>query len=146
MEFDFLLFLVVGFLAQIIDGALGMAYGVVSTTVLLSFGVAPANASATVHAAELFTTLASAASHAWHRNIDRSLFWRLAPAGAIGGIVVVLTMLLLTVALDTTVAAIGSIAPMPFTTTLIDGVGRQSSGLIGPGDAIVPVVLLEAQG
>jgi uncharacterized membrane protein YfcA len=87
MSLDFLLFVVVGFLAQIVDGALGMAYGVVSTTVLLSFGVAPANASASVHAAELFTTLASAASHLWHRNVDRALFWRLAPAGIIGGVV-----------------------------------------------------------
>jgi uncharacterized membrane protein YfcA len=64
-----------------------MAYGVVSTTVLLSFGVAPANASASVHAAELFTTFASAASHLWHRNVDKHLFWRLAPAGVVGGIV-----------------------------------------------------------
>ncbi len=87
MSLDFLLFVVVGFLAQIVDGALGMAYGVVSTTVLLSFGVAPANASASVHAAELFTTLASAASHLWHRNVDRRLFWRLAPAGVVGGVV-----------------------------------------------------------
>jgi uncharacterized membrane protein YfcA len=44
---DFLLFLAVGFLAQIVDGALGMAYGVISSTVLLSFGVPPATASAT---------------------------------------------------------------------------------------------------
>jgi len=87
MSLDFLLFVVVGFLAQIVDGALGMAYGVVSTTVLLSFGVAPANASASVHAAELFTTLASAASHLWYRNVDRRLFWRLAPAGVVGGVV-----------------------------------------------------------
>jgi uncharacterized protein len=87
MSLDFLTFVVVGFLAQIVDGALGMAYGVVSTTVLLSFGVAPANASASVHVAELFTTCASAASHIWHRNVDRRLFWRLAPAGIVGGVV-----------------------------------------------------------
>ena len=77
----------VGFLVQIVDGSLGMAYGVVSTTVLLSFGVAPANASASVHVAELFTTMASAGSHLWHRNIDKALFWRLAPAGVLGGAV-----------------------------------------------------------
>jgi len=86
MSLDFLIFVVVGFLAQIVDGALGMAYGVVSTTVLLSFGVAPASASASVHAAELFTTLASAGSHLWHGNVDKRLFWRLAPAGVVGGI------------------------------------------------------------
>jgi uncharacterized membrane protein YfcA len=87
MSLDFLIFVVVGFLAQIVDGALGMAYGVVSTTVLLSFGVAPANASASVHAAELFTTFASAVSHLWHRNVDLRLLWRLAPAGVVGGVV-----------------------------------------------------------
>ncbi|ODA66365.1 Sulfite exporter TauE/SafE [Methyloligella halotolerans] len=75
---DFTLFAAVGFIAQLVDGALGMAYGVVSTTVLLSFGVPPANASASVHVAELFTTGASGASHLWHRNVDRRLFWRLA--------------------------------------------------------------------
>jgi uncharacterized membrane protein YfcA len=86
MTWDFLLFAAVGFLAQMVDGALGMAYGVVSTTVLLSFGVAPANASASVHTAEFFTTAASAASHLWHGNVDKRLFWKLAPAGIVGGV------------------------------------------------------------
>ena len=53
---DFLLFVAVGLVAQMVDGAIGMAYGVTSTTVLLSFGVSPAMASACVHAAETFTT------------------------------------------------------------------------------------------
>lgn len=87
MEDSFLLFAVVGFLAQIVDGALGMAYGVVSSSVLLSFGVPPAAASASVHAAELFTTAASAGSHALHRNVNWSLFRKLAPAGVLGGVV-----------------------------------------------------------
>jgi uncharacterized membrane protein YfcA len=52
---EFFIFALVGFLAQIVDGALGMAYGVVSSTMLLSFGVPPAAASASVHAAEMFT-------------------------------------------------------------------------------------------
>jgi uncharacterized membrane protein YfcA len=82
---DFVLFLLVGFLAQAVDGALGMAYGVVCSTVLLSFGVSPAHASASVHAAELFTTAASGSAHLYHRNIDWKLFWRLAPAGILGG-------------------------------------------------------------
>lgn len=82
---DFLLFAVVGFLAQIVDGALGMAYGVISSTTLLSFGVTPAHASAAVHAAELFTTAASGSAHMLHRNIDWRLFSRLAPAGVFGG-------------------------------------------------------------
>lgn len=83
---DFILFLVVGFLAQAIDGALGMAYGVISSTTLLAFGVSPAHASASVHAAELFTTAASGSSHLYHRNIDWKLFWRLMPFGVIGGV------------------------------------------------------------
>ena len=87
MEDSFLLFAVVGFLAQIVDGALGMAYGVVSSSVLLSFGVPPAAASASVHAAELFTTAASAGSHVWHRNVNWRLFRTLAPVGILGGVV-----------------------------------------------------------
>ncbi len=86
MEDSFLLFLVVGFLAQIVDGALGMAYGVVSSSVLLAFGVPPAAASASVHAAEVFTSAASASSHIWHKNVDWRLFRILAPAGILGGV------------------------------------------------------------
>lgn len=82
---DFLLFVVIGFIAQIIDGAAGMAYGLISTTVLLSVGISPPAASASVHAAEVFTTGASAVSHWRFGNIDKRLFWRLAPAGMIGG-------------------------------------------------------------
>lgn len=82
----FLLFLAVGFLAQLIDGALGMAYGVISSSVLLAFGVPPAQASAMIHAAECVTTGASGASHMAHKNIDWTLFWRLAPAGIVGGV------------------------------------------------------------
>jgi uncharacterized membrane protein YfcA len=82
---DFVLFLVVGLLAQVVDGALGMAYGVVSSTVLLAFGVSPAHASAAVHAAEVFTTAASGGSHLYHRNVDWALFWRLMPFGVLGG-------------------------------------------------------------
>lgn len=82
---EFILFLLVGILAQGIDGATGMAYGVISSTVLLSFGVMPAHASAAVHSAEVFTTAASGTSHLYHRNIDWKLFWWLAPFGIFGG-------------------------------------------------------------
>ncbi len=85
MSNDLLLFVLIGFAAQIIDGAIGMAYGLISTTVLLSLGVPPATASASVHAAEVFTTGASSASHWRFGNIDRRLLLRLAPAGMIGG-------------------------------------------------------------
>jgi uncharacterized protein len=60
---EFILFLGIGFIAQLIDGALGMAYGVLSNTALLAIGLPPAQASALVHTAEVFTTAASAASH-----------------------------------------------------------------------------------
>jgi hypothetical protein len=82
---DLLLFVAVGLAAQLVDGAIGMAYGVTSTSVLLSLGVPPATASAAVHAAETFTTGASGLAHLHLRNIDRNLLWRLAIPGMIGG-------------------------------------------------------------
>ncbi len=82
---EFLLFLLVGFVAQAVDGALGMAYGVISSTVLISTGVSPAHASAAVHVAEVFTTGAAGASHHYYRNIDWRLMARLAPFGILGG-------------------------------------------------------------
>lgn len=84
---DFLLFAAVGFAAQMVDGALGMAYGVVCSTVLLSLGVPPATASASVHASKVFTGAASALSHIGHKNVNFKLLVPLAIAGAIGGIV-----------------------------------------------------------
>ncbi len=81
-----LIYVLVGLAAQLIDGALGMAYGVTSTTFLLSTGVGPAAASASVHMAEVFTTLVSGISH-WHiGNVDRSLFRRLVVPGVLGGV------------------------------------------------------------
>ncbi|MBM4425056.1 MAG: sulfite exporter TauE/SafE family protein [Chloroflexi bacterium] len=85
MENNILLFAVVGFLAQIIDGTLGMAYGVSSTTFLLSIGVSPAAASASVHTAEIFTTAVSGLSHWRMGNVDRQLLKRLLLPGVIGG-------------------------------------------------------------
>lgn len=79
------LYVIIGFLAQMIDGAIGMAYGVTATSVLLSAGVPPATASACVHAAETFTTGASGIAHWKLGNVDRQLLWRLALPGAIGG-------------------------------------------------------------
>ncbi len=76
-----------GFVAQLIDGALGMAYGVTASSLLLTFGVTPAAASATVHAAECFTTGASAISHHAFENIDRLLFRRLLFPGVLGAII-----------------------------------------------------------
>lgn len=82
----FWLFLAVGFTAQLIDGALGMAYGVVSASMLLALGVPPANVSASVHASKVFTGAASAAAHTMHKNVVRRLFIPLAVAGVLGGL------------------------------------------------------------
>jgi hypothetical protein len=82
---DVLFYVAVGFAAQIVDGAIGMAYGVTASTVLLSTGVPPATASACVHAAETFTTGASGLAHWRLGNIDRRLVLRLMIPGMIGG-------------------------------------------------------------
>jgi uncharacterized protein len=81
------IFAVIGFIAQMVDGALGMAFGVIASSSLMAFGVPPALASAAVHAAEIVTTGVSGASHVWHRNVDRGMFLRLAIAGVGGGVV-----------------------------------------------------------
>ncbi len=78
-------FALVGLIAQLIDGSLGMAYGVSSTTFLLSLGIPPALASASVHTAEVLTTAVSGVSHFRLGNINASLFRRLVIPGAIGG-------------------------------------------------------------
>lgn len=81
---DLLQYIAIGFAAQLVDGALGMAYGVTASSLLLGAGVPPAITSATVHAAECFTTGASAASHHAFGNIDKRLFKRLLLPGIIG--------------------------------------------------------------
>jgi uncharacterized protein len=77
----------VGLLAQLVDGALGMAYGITSTSFLLSVGVPPAAASASVHLAEVFTTGLSGLSHWRLGNVNKSLFKRLLIPGVAGGVV-----------------------------------------------------------
>jgi uncharacterized membrane protein YfcA len=80
-------FVGVGFLAQLVDGALGMAFGVITNTMLVSvLGLAPARASASVHLVEAFTTAASAISHTFHKNVNWKLFVRLVGPGMIGGV------------------------------------------------------------
>ena len=79
-------FILIGFAAQLVDGALGMAYGQISSTLLISLGVPPATASASVHTAETFTTAVSGISHVAHRNVDWRLFVRIAIPGIIGGV------------------------------------------------------------
>ena len=77
----------VGLLAQVVDGALGMAYGVTSTAFLLSTGVPPAAASASVHLAEVFTTGFSGLSHWKLGNVNKALFRRLLIPGVIGAVI-----------------------------------------------------------
>src|SRR5690606_28906009 len=79
----FLWLLLAGFLAQLVDGALGMAYGVTSNTVLLSFGLSPKLASAAVHTAEVFTTGISGLSHIRFGNFDKKLFLKLIIPGVL---------------------------------------------------------------
>ncbi len=87
MTNDLLLFIAIGFAAQMVDGAIGMAYGITATTALLSMGVAPATASAAIDMAEVFTTAASGAAHWRMGNVDRRLVVRLAVPGAAGAAV-----------------------------------------------------------
>ncbi len=87
MEFgnEFYWFILIGLGAQLVDGALGMAFGLVSSSVLLSMGLPPAAVSASIHTAEVFTTGASGVSHLVAGNVERKLFLRLALPGALGG-------------------------------------------------------------
>jgi uncharacterized membrane protein YfcA len=82
---DILIYVLFGFLAQMIDGSLGMAYGVTSNSLLLSIGVPPSAASASVHISEVFTTLVSGVSHFRLGNLNKALIQRLVIPGVIGG-------------------------------------------------------------
>jgi len=88
IDFAYLLpFIGVGFAAQLVDGALGMAFGVISNTLLVGvLGVPPAMASQRVHVVECFTTATSGISHLLHGNVDKALFFRLLVPGVLGGI------------------------------------------------------------
>ena len=83
---DFVAFATVGFLAQLIDGALGMGYGVICSILLLATGVPPVQTPASVHAAKLFTSATAGTSHYLNGNVDRKLMFQLAIAGVIGGV------------------------------------------------------------
>lgn len=84
---DLLMFAAIGFAAQLVDGALGMAFGVITNTLLVGLmGLPPAQASQRVHVVECFTTAISGISHLLHRNIDGKLFLRLLIPGVLGGV------------------------------------------------------------
>ncbi|MDQ7309015.1 sulfite exporter TauE/SafE family protein [Stenotrophomonas sp. Sm3119] len=82
---EFWWFILIGLGAQLVDGALGMAFGLVSSSVMLSMGLPPAQVSASIHTAEVFTIGASGVSHLAAGNVDKRLFLRLALPGAVGG-------------------------------------------------------------
>lgn len=126
---DLLIFAAVGFFAQLIDGALGMGYGVISSVVLLASGVPPSHTSASVHAAKLFTTAASGASHIIHGNVDRRILIILSVAGTIGGILGALVLV--------NVAG-GSIRPFVFGYLMIMGFVIIWRGLMFPANKTVP--------
>lgn len=84
---EFLTYVLVGVGAQLIDGALGMAYGVSASSFLLSVGVTPAAASAAVHVSEVFTTGASGLSHLTFKNVNKRLFKAMVIPGVIGAMV-----------------------------------------------------------
>ena len=87
MDYAIFTFVIVGFIAQMVDGCLGMAYGVSSTTFLLSIGISPVAASASVHTAEIFTTGVSGISHLRFGNVDKKLFKKLIIPGILGGVI-----------------------------------------------------------
>lgn len=86
MDSSILIFIMAGFVAQLIDGALGMAYGVSATTFLLSFGVSPVAASASVHASEIFTSGVSGWMHLKFGNVNSKLFKNIVLPGVLGAI------------------------------------------------------------
>jgi len=87
IDYTFLQFIVIGFVAQLIDGTLGMAYGVSCSTLLMNFGVSPKVATASVHTAEVFTTGVSGLAHLRFKNIDKQLFFRIVITGVIGAVI-----------------------------------------------------------
>ena len=126
---DFLMFAGVGFFAQLIDGALGMGYGVISSTVLLATGVPPAHTSASVHAAKFFTTAASGMSHIIHGNVDRRILVVLSIAGGIGGIIGALVLVNISA---------GAIRPYVFGYLAIMGLVIIWRGMMLPGSKAIP--------
>jgi uncharacterized membrane protein YfcA len=86
IDSSILIYMLGGFIAQMIDGSLGMAYGVSATSFLMAMGLTPAAASASVHASEIFTSGASGLSHLKFGNVNKKLFRYLLLPGVLGAI------------------------------------------------------------
>lgn len=91
----FLAFLFTGFLAQMVDGALGMGYGVVSAICLISFGVSPVSVSAAIHTSEVFSSGISGYSHYRFGNVNKKLFWHLVIPGVAGAVLGAIALVVL---------------------------------------------------
>jgi uncharacterized membrane protein YfcA len=137
---DILAFVVVGFLAQLIDGALGMGFGVISSSILLAQGIPPPLASASVNAAKLPTTGTAALSHAYNRNVDWRIARKLCLFGTAGGIsgALLLTSLkgaMLAYLVNAYLAFIGVLIVyrgfMNYTPRLVSGERTRTIGLVG---------------
>lgn len=87
LDWNMLVYIAIGFFAQLVDGTIGMAYGICSTTFLTFSGISVGIASASVHAAEVITTFVSSLAHFRMKNIDGELFKRLLVPGIIGGVI-----------------------------------------------------------
>ena len=111
---EFWAFALVGFFAQLVDGALGMGFGVISASVLLAQGVPPALASASVNAAKLPTTGTAALSHYLHKNLDWKIVRALSIYGGLGGILGALLLTSVMVgALGVTIGHVASTVAQP---------------------------------
>lgn len=94
-NWQFLLFVLSGFLAQMVDGTLGMGYGVTSATCLMTFGISPVSVSAAIHTSEIFTTATSGYSHYRFGNVNKKLFKHLVIPGALGAVLGALMLVFL---------------------------------------------------
>ena len=86
MAHALLISILVGLAGQIVDGTLGMAYGVTCSSFLLALGTAPALVSYSVKVSEIFTTGVSGISHLFHQNVNKTLFLELCVPGVLGGV------------------------------------------------------------
>lgn len=93
--YQFIFFVVAGFLAQMVDGTLGMGYGVTSATCLMTFGISPVSVSAAIHTSEIFTTATSGYSHYKFKNVNKKMFRHLVIPGVVGAVLGALMLVLL---------------------------------------------------
>jgi uncharacterized protein len=137
---NFLPFMLVGFLAQLVDGTLGMGFGVISSSILLAQGVPPVLASASVNAAKLPTTGTAGLSHAYHCNINWKIASKLCLFGSFGGVIgaLLLTSLkgaMLAYVVNSYLTFIGALIVyrglMNYTPRLIPGERARTIGLVG---------------